>query len=80
MINFKIQVEILSDILPFNGGLAECVKEVVCKTTISGFDSRNRLIIKSIKMERDIIDIMDTFIKELEKGQLNGSSSLEDMN
>ena len=62
MINFKIQVEILSDILPFNGGLAECVKAVVCKTTISGFDSRNRLR-KLVKIERDIIDIMDTFIK-----------------
>ena len=64
MINFKIQVEILSDILPFNGGLAECVKAVVCKTTISGFDSRNRLK-KSIKIERR--SIMNTFIKELER-------------
>lgn len=64
MINFKIQVEILSDSFPFNGGLAECVKAVVCKTTISGFDSRNRLK-KSIKIERK--SIMNTFIKELER-------------
>lgn len=64
MINFKIQVEILSDILPFNGGLAECVKAVVCKTTISGFDSRNRLR-KLVKIERR--NIMNTFIKELER-------------
>ena len=56
MINFKIQVEILSDSFPFNGGLAECVKAVVCKTTISGFDSRNRLK-KSIKIERKRIYI-----------------------
>lgn len=44
--------------------MAECVKAVVCKTTISGFDSRNRLNAKNKNRKKNI---MSTFIEELQR-------------
>lgn len=47
-----------------DGGLAEWVKAVVCKTTMCGFDSRNRLNAKNKNRKKNI---MSTFIEELQR-------------